>query len=482
MSDRRDDELDDEGHDRARREGVRVVGEDAHEQQRPQAPQAPQPAQPAGRFPLPDDGASWSASSSDAPADTHTDANAPTPAGGVQLPHWTEPATGEVPRVLGGENADEDFEPWSAAGATGTGPRFRTGDADWAEGDWGEGELFKDDTMGVAAHGDDDDWEPPRRRGRRGRGARTAEPKDHAPHPGPGALEGPPPPPRYDEYGHEQYDGEDAPNPAETAQRLITAGVIAAVALAAFAAGRGVAMILVTIIVGICAFELYGAFQRAGHHPATAIGLLGCVATVPFAYEVGERAFPIVMILVVAFTFLWYMLEVVRARPIVNVGLTLLPFAWVGIFGAFAGVMLSIDPHGTGLLLGVVICAVGSDVVGYFVGRAMGRTPLLPRISPNKTAEGFIAGAITAVVLGAIVGAVLHPWADYGIGAGLMLGILVAVTAPLGDLVESMIKRDLGVKDLGGFLPGHGGFLDRFDAILFALPAAYYWAYHLFTT
>jgi phosphatidate cytidylyltransferase len=62
-----------------------------------------------------------------------------------------------------------------------------------------------------------------------------------------------------------------------------------------------------------------------------------------------------------------------------------------------------------------------------------------------------------------------------------MLGILVAVTAPLGDLVESMIKRDLGVKDLGGFLPGHGGFLDRFDAMLFALPAGYYWALHLFT-
>ena len=112
----------------------------------------------------------------------------------------------------------------------------------------------------------------------------------------------------------------------------------------------------------------------------------------------------------------------------------------------------------------------------------MGRTPLLPRISPNKTVEGLVGGGITAIVLGAMVGAVLHPWADFGIGAGIVLGILVAITAPLGDLVESMIKRDLGVKDLGSFLPGHGGFLDRFDAILFVLPVAFYWAYHLFTT
>ena len=241
-------------------------------------------------------------------------------------------------------------------------------------------------------------------------------------------------------------------------------------------------MVLVTAIVGISAFELYAAFQRAGYHPATVVGLLGCVAIVPIAYNQGERAYPMVTMLVVAFTFLWYLIEVVRARPTVNIGLTLLPFAWIGIMGGFGGMLLSPDPSGTGLLLGVVICAVGSDVVGYFVGRSMGRTPLLPRVSPNKTVEGFVAGAITAIVLGGLVGGALHPWADKGVGAGLMLGILVAVTAPIGDLVESMLKRDLGVKDLGSFLPGHGGFLDRFDAILFTLPVAFYWAYHLFTT
>jgi phosphatidate cytidylyltransferase len=409
----------------------------------------------------------------------------------VNLPHWTEPATGEVPRVLGGSSSDEDYGDWSQAGAAG--PRFRTGDSDWAEGDWGEGELFKDETMGVAEHGDEhgdpDAWGPPPkkrggRRGRRGRGERGDAPAEappmHTPPPmNRGGLEGPPVPDHFDEYDqhHDQEDG-----PVDLTPRLITAGVVALIAVVAFAAGRAPAMLLVTAIVGVAALELYSAFQRAGYHPATAVGLLGCVAIVPAAYNEGERAYPLIMILVLTFTCLWYMIEVVRARPIVNIGLTLIPFAWVGIFGGFAGLLLAPEPGGTGLLMGVVIPAVGCDIAAYFVGRSMGRTPLLPRISPNKTVEGLVGGGITAIVLGAMVGAVLHPWADFGIGAGIVLGILVAITAPLGDLVESMIKRDLGVKDLGSFLPGHGGFLDRFDAILFVLPVAFYWAYHLFTT
>jgi phosphatidate cytidylyltransferase len=231
----------------------------------------------------------------------------------------------------------------------------------------------------------------------------------------------------------------------------------------------------------VCAFELLESFRRAGYHPATVMALLACAAIVPIAYNKGEAAFPLVTVLVVTFTLLWYLFQVVRQRPTVNVGLTLLVWCYVGFLGGFAGLMLAFNPGGTGLLGGVVICAIGSDVVGYFAGRSFGNTALMPRISPHKTVEGLIAGSVAAIILGAFVGGVLHPWAIKGVGGGLALGLVVAVTAPLGDLVESMIKRDLGVKDLGGFLPGHGGFLDRFDAMLFALPASYYLAYYLFT-
>ena len=88
---------------------------------------------------------------------------------------------------------------------------------------------------------------------------------------------------------------------------------------------------------------------------------------------------------------------------------------------------------------------------------------------------------MTSIVLGGIIGVVLHPWADKGILAGLALGLVVAIAAPIGDLSESLIKRELGVKDISSFLPGHGGFLDRFDAILFTLPVGYYLALQLFS-
>ncbi|MEX0663849.1 MAG: phosphatidate cytidylyltransferase [Acidimicrobiia bacterium] len=490
MSDWRDDDfVDDDWVPKAPGEGVRVVGEPGVEL--PPEPPAAAPRRPGGRFPLP--GESGDFSEEPAPRRRRQGRDDSS----TELPHWTEPPTGQLPRVLGGA-PDDDFEPWAQVSGP-SGPRFRSGGADWSDGDWAEGELSKDETMGVGALDDSldqhEDVAPPRRgrRGRRGRNAAQDAPP--APPAGPGSLEGPPQVGPHDGYhggyadGYEggsaegyEYEGyEEEGGGPEVGPRLITGIIVAGLCLAAFAAGETIAMILVTVIVGLCAFELYAAFQRAGYQPATLLGLVGSAALVPLGYEQGERGIIMGLFLVSAFTFLWYLFEVVHARPLMNIGLTLLPVAWVGIFGSYAGIFLADPVNGTGFLLGVAICAVGSDVVGYFAGRSMGRTPLLPRISPNKTVEGLVAGAVTAVVLGGVVGSVLHPWADKGIGAGIVLGLLVAITAPLGDLVESMIKRDLGVKDLGGVLPGHGGFLDRFDAILFTLPLAFYWAAHLFT-
>jgi phosphatidate cytidylyltransferase len=95
-----------------------------------------------------------------------------------------------------------------------------------------------------------------------------------------------------------------------------------------------------------------------------------------------------------------------------------------------------------------------------------------PSISPHKTWEGFVGGGIAAVVAGVVIGMKLAPW---GGGAhGLELGLVVAIVAPMGDLAQSMIKRDLRLKDSGSLLPGHGGLLDRFDSLLFVLPATYF--------
>jgi phosphatidate cytidylyltransferase len=94
--------------------------------------------------------------------------------------------------------------------------------------------------------------------------------------------------------------------------------------------------------------------------------------------------------------------------------------------------------------------------------------------SPNKTLEGLVGGWIGAILVAAVVLGWIAPWDEIGIGEKAMFGVVAALAATLGDLCESLLKRDLGVKDMGTLLPGHGGVLDRFDALLFVLPATYY--------
>ena len=244
-------------------------------------------------------------------------------------------------------------------------------------------------------------------------------------------------------------------------------------ALLAFAIGRAATAVLITVIVAVAAMELFDGLRRAGFQPATLIGLLGSLAMVGIAYNYGERAFPLVGVIVLAFTLFWYLAKVVHARPMVNAAVTLLGYAYIGVLGGFAGLLLAY-PDGLGMIIGLVLCAVAYDIVGYLVGSRMGRHALAPEISPNKTVEGLIAGMAASVFMGAVISQLfgLHPWNAFS--NGLLLGLVVAIFAPLGDLCESMLKRDLGLKDFGTLLPGHGGVLDRFDAMLFCLPAVYY--------
>ena len=115
------------------------------------------------------------------------------------------------------------------------------------------------------------------------------------------------------------------------------------------------------------------------------------------------------------------------------------------------------------------------DTAAYFVGRKMGRRPLAPRVSPNKTVEGGIAGLIAAPAAGALMGVVLQGFPNFPVSppAGAAVGLVLGAGAQLGDLAESVLKREAGVKDSGALLPGHGGVLDRFDALFFTIPLGY---------
>jgi len=251
---------------------------------------------------------------------------------------------------------------------------------------------------------------------------------------------------------------------------VVGIGLIVLLAVA-YAIGPKALVVLATVIITAAAAEAYGILQRSGFKPATLLGLVATVGVVLGAYWKGIEALPLGVVLVFAGAMTWYLMGIVEARPLANAAVTTTTFVWVAILGSYASLMLR-SHHGKGLFLGAVVVAVVADVAAFLVGRAVGSRAMAPNVSPGKTVEGFTGGLIAAIVAGAIIGKELAPWG--GMKHGLVLGLVVGIVAPLGDLLESMIKRDLGVKDTGSVLPGHGGLLDRFDSVLLALPAAFY--------
>ncbi|MGI9605546.1 MAG: phosphatidate cytidylyltransferase [Acidimicrobiales bacterium] len=269
----------------------------------------------------------------------------------------------------------------------------------------------------------------------------------------------------------------------------ITGLAMLAIAVVALSIGPIVALGLIVVVVALSAGEFFNAVRVAGYQPATLLGLTASVAMPLAVYWRGLQAVPLIIALSVVFGLLWFLSGITIELPVMNLGVTLLGILYVGLLGSFGAAMLEITDRagvpdeGVGLLLAAIVVTIGYDVGAFFAGRSIGRTPLTS-VSPNKTVEGLVGGAfvsfIAAIVFFGIVKFV-DPWDIRGeLTDAILLGVLGAIVAPLGDLSESLIKRDLGIKDMGSVLPGHGGFLDRFDALLFVLPAVYFLAEAVF--
>jgi len=230
---------------------------------------------------------------------------------------------------------------------------------------------------------------------------------------------------------------------------------------------------LIFVILMIAAGEMYSALIRGGYHPLSIFGFLGIAGAFAGTWAAGPVAVPISILLMTVAVLLFYATVPGRRAALENASLTIMVAAWIGGLGAFAFDFLGSDDY-VWLVLGLVVTVAAMDIGQYFVGRRIGRRPLAPVVSPKKTVEGYVAGIIVAIAVGAA-----FAWAEpFEMTDGLLIGAVVAIVSPLGDLSVSVIKRALGVKDMGYILPGHGGVLDRVDAMIITIPAlwiAYSW-------
>jgi phosphatidate cytidylyltransferase len=205
--------------------------------------------------------------------------------------------------------------------------------------------------------------------------------------------------------------------------------------------------------------------------PVPVIGFAALVGMVLAARYGSQRVVLEVAMAVIPALFLAVLVRGQRERPTLAVASTLLGVWWIALAIAHAELLRRL-PHGGAILFDVLAATFLGDTAAYLGGRMFGRRALAPAISPNKTVEGLFCGAVVAILTLVLAGLLQNTWMTGG--HALLLGVAVAVLGPLGDLFESMIKRDAEAKDTGGLFGAHGGALDRADAALFTVLGGYY--------
>lgn len=237
-------------------------------------------------------------------------------------------------------------------------------------------------------------------------------------------------------------------------------------------------VLLVALALALASVELHTALARVGMRSAVVPIVVGSVAIAIGSYVAGRQTPPVfsttsVLLAALALTVLASLIWRMPAGPdgyVRDVAASMLTIGYVPLLGSFAALMLAAPDDGVARTVTFLLVVVMNDTGGYIAGVLFGRHPMSPRISPKKSWEGF-AGSVVLGTAAAVCMTVygLHaPW-----WIGLVLGVGLVAVATCGDLVESLVKRDLKIKDMSSFLPGHGGVMDRLDSLLLAAPVAW---------
>ncbi len=260
-------------------------------------------------------------------------------------------------------------------------------------------------------------------------------------------------------------------------------GVPILLALAVVGGWPYVLVVAGAAVVGM--FEITAMLTGAGFRPVVPVGIALAVTIVLDALASDVRVMPAILVLAVVGGLFWMMRRPDTSGALVDWALTVAPAIYVGGTLHYF-IPLRSTPDGNGLfwVLAVLVCTWTNDITAFFVGRRWGKARLAPRISPGKSVEGAIGGILGAVIVAVLLGPLLTAiystlglsTAEVPTGVRLAgLGAAIGVCGVIGDLMESFVKRQLGAKDSGDLIPGHGGILDRIDSILLAVVGAYFY-------
>jgi phosphatidate cytidylyltransferase len=287
---------------------------------------------------------------------------------------------------------------------------------------------------------------------------------------------------RPDLFDDEMFEDEPAPPPkpprpprrrrglrGETAKRVLVALPWIVFAIVIAVAG-GIVFAVAMIAVGVVCLREYMAMTEDSR--PLPIPAYVAVAALIVAAHFGT-AFNVLLVLAACFPLLFVFAARARYRDgvTISIGVTLLGILWIGIPLVHAVLLRDLPDHGAGLLVDVLVGTFVADTAAYATGRMFGSHKIAPSISPNKTIEGLVGGFLIGT-MGFWFAGLYQDWLS-GVDA-LIIGAAVAAVAPIGDLFESMLKRDLGTKDTGTLFGPHGGILDRLDAVFFTIVVGYY--------
>ena len=254
------------------------------------------------------------------------------------------------------------------------------------------------------------------------------------------------------------------------AAAVITALILLALIIICFILGPDAFFVLAVSVILLATFEAFDVARSGGHNVVRTFGVLAALAMALTAYLWRPAYLSGVLALALLIATLLAMRPARGSQPATDIGWSMFILAWVGGGGAGAVSILRLEDVGLTYLVATVLLVAVDDIGAYFTGTTFGRHKMAPSISPAKSWEGLIGGLVAAMAIGLAGGAILD---ELTLAEGLGLGLVAAAFGPLGDLLESMVKRENGVKDSGRLLPGHGGMLDRLDAIVFTAPFAY---------